>query len=177
MTTLFEGFSTLPSYVQDSYRAGTISDSNWGGKFLTLTDKWKNPINSKIMDSDYFNWVMSPDYMTYMHRLRSGNSVKNTSDPASLDALLKYFKNMDAWDAMKLQWKMNPMGTTMGLVGGGAGLAGSIWSAFQNYKTSKQMMDLEQDKYNLQKQAYEANEARNQEKFNWLRQARATSQL
>lgn len=94
-----------------------------------------------------------------------------------LAKLMETFQGMDAWDAMKLQWKMNPMGTTMGLVGGGAGLVGSIWSAFQNYKTSKQMMDLEQDKYNLQKQAYEANEARNQEKFNWLRQARATSQL
>lgn len=174
MATLFEGFNTLPSYVQDSYKAGTLKDNDWGGKFNTMAYKLKN---SPAMNSDYFNWVMSPDYMTYMHRLRSGNSVKNTSDPASLDALLKHFENMDAWDAMKLQWKMNPMGTTMGLIGGGAGLAGSIWSAFQNYKTSKQMMDLEQDKYNLQKQAYEANEARNQEKFNWLRQARATSQL
>lgn len=130
----------------------------------------------------YFN---SPDWMTDALKARSakrtdfitGKQTTAGTAPGSVDDLIKRFQDMGAGDAFALQWKMNPMGTTMGLVGGGAGLAGSIWSAFQNYKTSKQMMDLEQDKYNLQKQAYEANEARNQEKFNWLRQARATSQL
>jgi hypothetical protein len=38
-------------------------------------------------------------------------------------------------------------------------------------------MDLANKDYELKKQAYEANEARNQEKFDWLRQSRATSQL
>ena len=34
-----------------------------------------------------------------------------------------------------------------------------------------------EDQLNLQREAYEKNEARNQERFNWLKQARATSQL
>jgi hypothetical protein len=94
-----------------------------------------------------------------------------------LAKLMETFQGMDAWDAMKLQWKTNPLGTTMGLVGGIGQLGNSIWNAFQDYKTSKKMLNLEQDKYNLQKQMYEANEARNKERFNWLRQARSTSQL
>lgn len=52
-----------------------------------------------------------------------------------------------------------------------------IWSAFANYRANKQALNMYQDQLNLQREAYEKNEARNQERFDWLRQARATSQL
>ena len=52
-----------------------------------------------------------------------------------------------------------------------------IWSSINDYKMQKQNYNLARDAYNFQKQMAENNEARNQERFNWLRDARATSQL
>lgn len=52
-----------------------------------------------------------------------------------------------------------------------------IWSSINDYRMQKQNYNLARDAYNFQKQMAENNEARNQERFNWLRDARATSQL
>ena len=52
-----------------------------------------------------------------------------------------------------------------------------IWSAFANYRANKQALNMYQDQLNLQREAYEKNEARNQRRFDMLEQARATSQL
>lgn len=52
-----------------------------------------------------------------------------------------------------------------------------IWSAFANYRANKQALNMYQDQLNLQREAYEKNEARNQRRFEMLEQARATSQL
>lgn len=114
----------------------------------------------------YFN---SPDWMT--------DALKARSAKSSVDDLIKRFQDRGAGDAFALQWKMNPIGTTTSLIGSGLDVANSIWSSFQNYRTAKQAMDLANKDYELKKQMYEANEARNQEKFDWLKQSRATSQL
>lgn len=53
----------------------------------------------------------------------------------------------------------------------------NIWSAFANYKANKQALNMYQDQLNLQREAYEKSEARNQRRFEMLEQARATSQL
>lgn len=54
---------------------------------------------------------------------------------------------------------------------------GSIWDAYTGYKNSKNALALARDNYNLQKQAWEANEARAKEAFNWQRQNRLSHQL
>lgn len=54
---------------------------------------------------------------------------------------------------------------------------GNIWNAYTGYKNSKNALALARDNYNLQKQAYEANEARAKEAFNWQRQDRLSHQL
>lgn len=130
----------------------------------------------------YFN---SPDWMTDALKARSakrtdfvtGKQTTAGTAPGSVDALIKRFQDRSAGDAFALQWKMNPIGTTTSLIGSGLDVANSIWSSFQNYRADKQAMDLANKDYELKKQMYEANEARNQEKFDWLKQSRATSQL
>ena len=173
---------TSDNWWTSNYPIGAGADpteniTNMNGSIYSLNN------SLTAADDNIFNHNILPD--GYDMRVSFGNPAQSNLYPQknpdksseSIDDLIKRFQGMDAWDALKLQWKMNPIGTTMGLVGGIGQLGNSIWSAFQDYKTSKKMLNLEQDKYNLQKQMYEANEARNQEKFNWLRQARSTSQL
>lgn len=52
-----------------------------------------------------------------------------------------------------------------------------IWNAFSAQRNAKQALNLYQDQFNMSKQAYERNEARNQEQFDMFKHARATSQL
>jgi hypothetical protein len=108
-----------------------------------------------------------------------GASTSNPqTDPVQREIdLNKMYLDMDPSDALSLAWKKDPWGVSMGLANGVLNTAGSIWDSVQKYRTSKQALDLANKDYELKKQAYEANEARNQERFNWLRQARATSQL
>lgn len=54
---------------------------------------------------------------------------------------------------------------------------GSIWNAYTGWKNNRDSLALARDNYNLQKKAWEANEARAQEAFNWQRQNRSTTQL
>lgn len=110
------------------------------------------------------------------------NPVSNTgitsSDPSTSEINLnKMYMDMDPSDALSLAWKKNPWGVSMGLGKGIFDTVGSIWNGIQQYRTAKQAMDLANKDYELKRQAYEASEARNQERFNWLRSARATSQL
>ena len=124
-------YGDLPSYVQDSYNAGTVPDSIW--------DTW-----------------------------------------SELDKLIKHYDttiNRSPSDALEYQWKKNPWGISMSLAGGIMDTGMSIWNAFQKNRYAKQAMDLANKDYELKRQAYEANEARNKERFDWLRQARSTSQL
>lgn len=99
------------------------------------------------------------------------------NNPYDWKEYFNYMKNMSPSEAFALDFKQNPFAVTTGLATTGLNAIGSIWNAVQGYKAYKDQLALARDNYNLQKQAYEANEARNQEKFNWLRQARATSQL
>lgn len=85
--------------------------------------------------------------------------------------------NMSPSDALEYQWKKNPWGISMNLAGDIMDTGISIWNAFQKNRYAKQAMDLANKDYELTRQAYEANEARNKERFDWLRQARSTSQL
>ena len=52
-----------------------------------------------------------------------------------------------------------------------------IWNAFSAQRNAKQALNLYRDQFNMSKQAYERNEARNQEQFDMFKHARATSQL
>lgn len=54
---------------------------------------------------------------------------------------------------------------------------GSLWNTWNNYNNNKKALALARDNYNLQKQAYLDNEARNKEAFNWQRQQRLSAQL
>lgn len=107
--------------------------------------------------------------------LGSAKTLKQTgSNPLDL---LNLFKNLSGGEAFDLQFKQNPWGITAGLASAGLDTIGSIWNGIQQYRTAKDALNLARDDYNLRKKAYEANEARNKEKFDWLRQSRATSQL
>lgn len=155
------------------------------GQFYDNARNLRPPYDAVKELTDQVRYFNSPDWMTDALRARSARNIdfntgKQTTAgtaPGSVDDLIKRFQNMGAGDAFALQWKMNPIGTTTSLIGSGLDVANSIWSSFQNYRTAKQAMDLANKDYELKKQAYEANEARNQEKFDWLRQSRATSQL
>ena len=126
-------------------------------------------------------WTPSPDSVTNVMRQNSYANSSNAriaglkdlaarnanlnlnggnSNPSFWDNLLEGFGNLA---------KENPMA----FVNTGLG----IWNAFSEYQNSKKMLGMYQDQLNLQREAYEKNEARNQERFNWLRQARATAQL
>lgn len=107
--------------------------------------------------------------------LGSAKTLKQTgSNPLDL---LNLFKNLSGGEAFDLQFKQNPWGITAGLASAGLDTIGSIWNGIQQYRTAKDALNLARDDYNLRREAYEANEARNKEKFDWLRQVRATSQL
>ena len=107
--------------------------------------------------------------------LGSARTLKQTgSNPLDI---LNLFKNLSGSEAFDLQFKQNPWGITAGLASAGLDTIGSIWNGIQQYRTARDAMNLARDDYNLRREAYEANEARNKEKFDWLRQARSTSQL
>lgn len=152
---------------------------------ITNMDRPIYSLNNSLTaaDNNIFNRSILPD--GYDMRVSFGNPAQSNSysqrNPVkssdSVEDIIKRFQGMGAGDAFALQWKMNPVGTTASLIGSGLDVANSIWSSFQNYRTAKQAMDLANKDYELKKQAYEANEARNQEKFDWLKQSRATSQL
>lgn len=110
--------------------------------------------------------------------MNQNNAVNQPYDWMEMfNAYMKKMQDMSVGDAMSLQFKQNPFGTITSLGNAGLNTIGSIWNMFQGYKTAKDQLALARDDYNLRKQAYEANEARNQERFGWLKQARATSQL
>lgn len=110
--------------------------------------------------------------------MNQNNAVNQPYDWMEMfNAYMKKMQDMSVGDAMSLQFKQNPFGTITSLGNAGLNTIGSIWNMFQGYKSAKDQLALARDDYNLRKQAYEANEARNQERFGWLKQARATSQL
>lgn len=103
--------------------------------------------------------------------------LANDPDLAKIIKQYETIMNMSPTDALEYQWKKNPWGISMNLAGGVMDTGMSIWNAFQKNRYAKQAMDLANKDYELKRQAYEANEARNKERFDWLRQSRATSQL
>lgn len=124
-----------------------------------------------------FDWLKNIKNLSNANTgiLGSAKTLKQTgSNPLDL---LNLFKNLSGGEAFDLQFKQNPWGITAGLASAGLDTIGSIWNGIQQYRTAKDAMNLARDDYNLRKEMYEANEARNKEKFDWLRQARSTSQL
>ena len=115
------------------------------------------------------------------------NSVSSNSAPSNNNGNTGYkipwglspeeWKALSYADAYKFAFKENPWGVSLGLGKGLFDTGSSIWNAFQNYKSYKDQLALSRDMYNLKKQEYENNEARNQQQFDWWKQARATSQL
>ena len=91
---------------------------------------------------------------------KNANLNTNKSDPSFWGNILDGFSNLA---------KTNPMAFITTPI--------DIWSAFANYRANKQALNMYQDQLNLQREAYEKNEARNQRRFDMLEQARATSQL
>lgn len=122
-----------------------------------------------------------PSYVQDSYRARNvpDNIWDMWGDPDLANVAKQYeaIINMSPSDALEYQWKKNPWGISMQLAGGIMDTGVSIWNAFQKNRYAKQAMDLANKDYELKRQAYEANEARNKEKFDWLRQARSTSQL
>lgn len=118
-------------------------------------------------------------------QLNTGTRLFSNSAPSSNNINYKIpygltpeeYKALSYADAYKLAFKENPWGVSLGLGKGLFDAGSSIWNAFQNYKASKEQLALSRDMYNLKKQEYENNEARNQQQFDWWKQARATSQL
>lgn len=124
------------------------------------------------------SWYTPTQLPSISPSMNQTNAVNQPYDwMDQFNAYLQKMKDMSVGDAMSLQFKQNPFGTITSLGNAGLNTIGSIWNAFQGYKTAKDQLALARDDYNLRKQAYEANEARNQERFGWLKQARATSQL
>lgn len=122
-----------------------------------------------------------PSYVQDSYRARNvpDNIWDMWGDP-DLANMAKHYEtiiNMSPSDALEYQWKKNPWGISMSLAGSIMDTGVSIWNAFQKNRYAKQAMDLANKDYELKRQAYEANEARNRERFDWLRQARSTSQL
>ena len=111
----------------------------------------------------------------FSNNVPRNNYRNNGALPNDLTA--EQIKAMSLGDAYDLAFKMNPWGVSLGLGKGLFDTGSSIWNAFQNYKSYKDQLALSRDMYNLKKQEYENNEARNQQQFNWWKQARATSQL
>ena len=106
----------------------------------------------------------TPERLEGLNKVWDANRKLNlngsNSDPSFWDNMLEGFGNLA---------KTNPMA----FINTGIG----IWNAFADYRNNKKMIGMYEDQLNLQREAYEKNEARNQERFNWLKQARATSQL
>lgn len=149
---------------------------------ITNMDKPIYSLNNSLTtaDNNIFNHSILPD--GYDMRVSFGNPAQSNLYPQRnpvQDEISRneYYRGLDTGDALSLAWKKDPWGVSMGLANGAFNTIGSIWNGIQQYRTAKQAMDLANKDYELKKQAYEANEARNQEKFNWLRQSRATSQL
>lgn len=153
-------------YISDYPLSYSLGQSYQGTQ--DYVDSLINPYNFKV---DFSNNTLS----TPTNTLDTPTSTNSEIDPEVLRD--KMYMDMDLSDALSLAWKKNPWGVSMGLGKGIFDTVGSIWNGIQQYKTSKQALDLANKDYELKKQAYEANEARNQERFNWLRQAKATSQL
>lgn len=108
-------------------------------------------------------WTPSPDSVTKVMQQNSTSKVPKSNT----DSNSSFWSNM--LDGFSNLAKNNPMSFITTPI--------DIWSAFANYRANKQALNMYQDQLNLQREAYEKNEARNQERFDWLRQARATSQL
>lgn len=194
---LFPGFNLLPSYVQNSYGYYSIPANTKGSIFgdkMTYTQKgFKEalvyPKNTALPfgvgdDSFEVNTSMTKPVYSLQNSLKEQpysfvqSPYPSYIDPAQREIdLNKMYLDMDPSDALSLAWKKDPWGVSMGLANGVLNTAGSIWNGIQQYRTSKQALDLANKDYELKKRAYEDNEARNQERFNWLRQARSTSQL
>lgn len=203
---LFPGFNLLPSYVQNSYGYYSIPANTKGSIFGDKMTFTKNDFKEALVypkgtslpfgvgnDPFEVNTSMTKPVYSLQNSLKeqpfsfvqSYDSYPSYPSYPFLDidpakAALerdKWYADMDPSDALSLAWKKDPWGVSMGLANGVLNTAGSIWNGIQQYRTSKQALDLANKDYELKKRAYEDNEARNQERFNWLRQARSTSQL
>lgn len=141
-----------------------IYASNHFGSYYTPQNNAWTPspgsVTNVMRQNSYAN--SSNARINGLHDLAAKNANLNTgnSDPSFWGNILDGFGNLA---------KTNPMAFITTPI--------DIWSAFANYRANKQALNMYQDQLNLQREAYEKNEARNQRRFDMLEQARATSQL
>lgn len=145
---IFNSRTFLPSYLRYT-KPGVISDSEWFNTPSGVTDTSGNVINNASQIGE-----------NIAKGVKGFNNSGVDTDKGLWDNILTGLGNVA---------KTNPLSFLTTGVG--------IWNAFSDYQNSKKMLGMYQDQINLQREAYEKNEARNQERFNWLRDARATSQL
>lgn len=147
------GFTpSLPASLQYT-KPGTIADSEWFKAPATATAA------SALTGPDMTEALRRRSYADATPAKRAYMSGQG-SDNSFWGNMLNGFSNLA---------KTNPMAFITTPI--------DIWSAFANYRANKQVLGMYQDQLNLQREAYEKNEARNQRRFDMLEQARATSQL
>ena len=155
-----------------------------GSNGLRVVNAGNNDIYASNHFGSYYTpqnnaWTPSPGSVTSVMRQNSyANSsnarINGLNDLAAKNANLNTNKSDPSFwgnmlDGFGNSAKTNPMAFITTPI--------DIWSAFANYRANKQALNMYQDQLNLQREAYEKNEARNQRRFEMLEQARATSQL
>lgn len=83
------------------------------------------------------------------------------------DQKAPWYQNM--WNSTMYAWAQNPTAPLQSI--------GDWWGAFNNYKMAKNNYNLTKDYFNFQRQLAQNNEDRIQQRFDWLKQARASSSL
>lgn len=124
------------------------------------------------MSYEYFTWNGIPLNVAQYQQSNYGN-MGYTEPSLSLDPKANPDPKSSWWDqylgGLGKYIQNNPLVPFQAV--------GNIWNAYTGYKNSKNALALARDNYNLQKQAWEANEARAKEAFNWQRQDRLSHQL
>lgn len=143
------------------YSSAYPVSGHFGSYYTPQNNAWSNMTDVLRQNT---RMESTPERLEGLKKVWDANRKLNlngsNSDPSFWDNMLEGFGNLA---------KTNPMA----FINTGIGL----WNAFADYRNNKKMLGMYEDQLNLQREAYEKNEARNQEKFNWLKQARATSQL
>lgn len=165
-TTPATATPTTTSYVATNgtplgYSSAYPVSSHFGSYYTPQNNAWGDMTDVLRQNT---RMQSSPERLEGLEKVWDANRKLNlnggNSDPSFWDNMLKGFGNLA---------KQNPMA----FINTGLG----IWNAFADYRNNKKMLGMYEDQLKLQREAYEKNEARNQERFNWLKQARATSQL
>lgn len=176
----------LPYHLR-AYKPGVVNATEWGSWAKALAPSargssynlpsYADSTGKTIADKDWFTGDAITRALRYQSQTGEGSSPERNAGLKQLAALNANRSNTtdddSFWGNILTGFKNLAKTDPMQFINTGLG----IWNAFSNYQNSKKMLGMYQDQLNLQREAYEKNEARNQERFNWLRDARATSQL